>query len=96
MSGGASDVTITPDVIRRRAGNFDLMSVQWLDLAECGVREVAHLEACVNLRALDLRGNKVVEVATPSSPRKPMVLHACSLLVLMLVTTLVCFLVRAV
>jgi hypothetical protein len=51
---------ITLDVIRRRSGQFDVTSIQWLDLSESGLRAAVGLEPCVNLRSVDLRCNKVL------------------------------------
>ena len=41
------------------SGEFDIESIQFLDLADSGIVDISALEACSNLIRLDLRNNEV-------------------------------------
>lgn len=41
------------------AGEFDLESIQFLSLPDCGINDISALEPCSNLIRLDLRNNEV-------------------------------------
>ncbi|KAG5193037.1 hypothetical protein JKP88DRAFT_291738 [Tribonema minus] len=55
-------VQITPDLVKRTTGEYDLEMVQWLDLSNRGIRKIECLSNCISMIDLCLSGNRIRHV----------------------------------
>lgn len=55
----SNNTVLTRQKLLRGSGEFDIESIQFLYLANCGIEELSAVEECVNLTRLDARKNGI-------------------------------------
>lgn len=60
MSGGHR---ITTDLIKRVTGEYDVETVQWLNLNALGIKHIEGMNSCVSLLQLSLKSNQIREIS---------------------------------